>query len=151
MLEFELAVKWFALTAHKEGKLAGFMHLIRHPERDYEWYCCDVHVIDPYKRQGIATAIYQKASEHLLQYGKACRMTASVSSANLPSVKLHEKLGFIDTHEAPSFSGLNFGPDETVYEHCIVESIMAPKASLNVLAAWKRAANVPMLIHFFIA
>ena len=36
MLEFELAVKWFALTAHIEGKLVGFMHLIRHPERDYE-------------------------------------------------------------------------------------------------------------------
>lgn len=117
MLEFELAVKWFALTAHKEGKLAGFMHLIRHPERDYEWYCCDVHAIDPYKRQGIATAIYQKASEHLLQYGKACRMTASVSSANLPSVKLHEKLGFFNTQEAPRFIDLNFGSDETIYEH----------------------------------
>ena len=37
MLEYELAVKWFALTAHIEDELAGFMHLIRHPERDYEW------------------------------------------------------------------------------------------------------------------
>ena len=30
MLEFELAVKWFALTAHIRGKLVGFMHLIRY-------------------------------------------------------------------------------------------------------------------------
>ena len=27
MPEYELAVKWFALTAHIEGRLAGFMHL----------------------------------------------------------------------------------------------------------------------------
>lgn len=109
MLEYELAVKWFALTAYADGRLAGFMHVIRHPERDYEWYCCDVNAIDPYKRQGIATAIYREAVSLLLQYGKACRMTASISSANLPSVKLHEKLGFINTHEAPSFKGLYFG------------------------------------------
>ncbi len=117
MLEYELAVKWFALTAHIEDELAGFMHLIRHPERDYEWYCCDVNAIDPYKRQGIATAMYREAVSLLLQYGKACRITASVNSHNIASVKLHEKLGFLNTHEPPFFNGLNFNPDETVYEH----------------------------------
>ena len=115
MLEYELAVKWFALTAHTDGQLAGFMHLIRHPERDFEWYCCDVNTMDPYRRQGIATAMYQEAETLFLRYGKACRITASVSSQNTPSVKLHEKLGFFDTHEPPAFPGLDFGPDETVF------------------------------------
>ena len=125
MLEYELAVKWFALTAHIEGELAGFMHLIRHPERDYEWYCCDVNAIDPYKRQGIATALYREAVSLLLQYGKACRITVSVDSHNIPSVKLHEKLGFLNTHEPPSFNSLNFGPDETVYEHYFAKEFPA--------------------------
>ncbi len=125
MLEYELAVKWFALTAHIDGKLAGFMHLIRHPERDYEWYCCDVNVIDPYKRHGIATAMYQETSKLLLRYGKAYRMTASISSNNIPSIKLHEKLGFFNTHELPSFGGLNFGSDETVYEHYFAKEFPA--------------------------
>ena len=125
MLEYELAVKWFALTARIEGKPAGFMHLIRHPEREYEWYSCDVNAIDPYKRQGVATAMYREAVSLLLRYGKAWRITAAVGRHNMPSVKLHEKLGFIDTHEAPSFSGLNFGPDETVYEHCFAKEYPA--------------------------
>ena len=125
MLEYELAVKWFALTAHIKGELVGFMHLIRHPERDYEWYCCDVNAIDPYKRQGIATAMYQEASELLLKYGKACRITASISDNNLPSVKLHEKLGFFNTHETPAFRGLDFGLDETIYERYFVKEYPA--------------------------
>ena len=95
------------------------------PERDFEWYCCDVNVIDPYKRQGVATAMYQKAERLLLRYGKACRITASVGSDNLSSVKLHEKLGFFNTHEPPSFRGLNFGPDETVYEHYFAKEFPA--------------------------
>ena len=141
MLEYELAVKWFALTAHKEDKLVGFMHMIRHPERDYEWYCCDVHTIDPYKRQGIATAVYQKASELLLRYDKACRMTASVSSANLPCVKLHEKLGFYNTHEAPCFIDLNFGSDETIYEHYFAQEFPARNLPIHREILSKMAQN----------
>lgn len=125
MLEYELAVKWFALTAHVEGRLAGFMHLIRHPERDFEWFCCDVNAIDPYKRQGIATAMYQEAASLLLRYGKACRITASVGGHNIPSIKFHEKLGFFNTNEPPAFNGLTFGPDETVYERYFAKEFPA--------------------------
>ena len=131
MLEYELAVKWFALTAHTDGQLAGFMHLIRHPERDFEWYCCDVNTMDPYRRQGIATAMYQEAETLLLRYGKACRITASVSSQNIPSVKLHEKLGFFDTHEPPAFPGLDFGPDETVFEHYFAKEYPARNVPIH--------------------
>ena len=125
MLEYELAVKWFALTAYNEGRPAGFMHLIRHPERDYEWYCCDVNVLDPCKRQGIATAMYREAGSLLQLYGKACRITASVSGHNIPSVKLHEKLGFRNTYEPPCFNGLQFGQDETIYEHYFAKEFPA--------------------------
>ena len=38
MLEFELAVKWFALTAHIGGKLVGFMHLIHTTEGNVVHY-----------------------------------------------------------------------------------------------------------------
>ena len=147
MLEYELAVKWFALTADIDGKLAGFMHLIRHPERDFEWYCCDVYVFDPYKRQGVATAMYQEAAALLLRYGKACRITASVSVHNLPSVKFHEKLGFFNAHEPPVFHGLNFGPDDTLFERYFAREFPATNLPMHreILAGIARNGKAEVL------
>ena len=64
-LEYDLAVKWIALEARNDAGLAGFMHIIRHPDKPYEWYFCDVHTIELYRRQGIATALYKEAMNQL--------------------------------------------------------------------------------------
>lgn len=136
-LEYDLAVKWIALEARYDAALAGFMHMIRHPERPYEWYFCDVHTIEPYRRQGIATALYREAMILLRGYGKAYRMTGSVKNGNTASVMLHEKMGFYNTHEPPAFPGLSFEPGETVFEHYFVREYPARNTLIHqdVLAA----------------
>ena len=124
-LEYDLAVKWIALEARCDAGPAGFMHMIRHPERPYEWYFCDVHTVESCRRQGVATAMYREALNLLRRYGKAYRVTGSVREDNTASVKLHEKLGFFNTREAPAFPGLSSEPGETVFEHCFVKEFPA--------------------------
>ena len=136
-LEYDLAVKWIALEARCDAGLAGFMHMIRHPERPYEWYFCDVHTVEPYRRQGVATALYKEALNLLRRYGKAYRVTGSVGEDNTASIKLHGKLGFFNTHEAPAFPGLSFECGETVFEHYFVKEFQARNTPVHqtVLAA----------------
>ncbi len=124
-LEYDLAVKWFAVEARCEGELAGFMHVIRHPARAGEWYACDVFTAERYRRQGVAAAMYGEALKHLSAYFRANRITASVSRGNEASVRLHEKLGFRDTREPPAFPDFLSAPDETLYEHWFAREIPA--------------------------
>ncbi len=136
-LEYDLAVKWIALEAGSDAGPAGFMHMIRHPERPYEWYFCDVHTIEPYRRQGVAAALYKEALNLLRRYGKAYRVTGSVRDDNTASVRLHEKMGFFNTHEAPAFPGLSFESGETVFEHYFAKEFPARNTPVHqeVLAA----------------
>ena len=115
-LEYDLAVKWFAVEARCGGEPAGFMHVIRHPGRDNEWYACDVFTMEPYRRQGVAAAMYAEVRQRLARYWRANRLTASISRGNEASVRLHVKTGFRDTGEAPALPDFHFEPDETLYE-----------------------------------
>ena len=136
-LEYDLALKWFAVTAYDEDSLASFMHMIRHPTRPYEWYFCDVYTMEPYRRQGIAAAMYGEAMHLLLKYRKACRITASVRQDNAASIRLHEKMGFSDTHQPPVFEGFDFEPGETVFEHYFVREYPARNVPIhqNILSS----------------
>ena len=124
-LEYDLAVKWFSVEACLDGELCGFMHMIRHPGKENEWYSCDVFTMDSYRRQGIATAMYEEAMKRLQKYFRANRITASVKNDNEASVKLHEKIGFRNTHEASVFPGFTFEPDETLFEHWFAKTYPA--------------------------
>ena len=124
-LEYDLAVKWFSVEARLNGELCGFMHVIRHPGKENEWFSCDVFTMDPYRRHGIATAMYEEAMKRLQKYFRANRMTASIKNDNEASVKLHEKIGFRNTHEASVFPGFTFEPDETVFEHWFAKAYPA--------------------------
>ena len=130
-LEYDLAVKWIALEARNEAGLAGFMHMIRHPERSYEWYFCDVHTIEAYRRQGVATALYKEAMNLLRRYERAYRITGSVRDDNTASIKLHENMGFFNTHESPVFPGFLFEPGETVFEHYFVKEFPARNTPIH--------------------
>lgn len=130
-LEYDLAVKWFAVEARCEGELAGFMHMIRHPGRANEWYAGDVFTVERYRRQGVATAMYGEAMKRLTTYYRANRITASVSAGNKASVRLHEKLGFRDTREATAFLDFEFAPDETLYEHWFALEISARNVPIH--------------------
>ena len=130
-LEYDLAVKWIALEARNDAGLAGFMHMIRHPEKPYEWYFCDVHTMGPYRRQGVATGLYKEAMNQLRRYLKAYRITGSVKEDNLASIKLHEKMGFFNTHEAPAFPGLSSEPGETIFEHYFAKEFPARNTPIH--------------------
>lgn len=123
--EYHLGAKWYAVQAYCEDELVGFMHMIKHPERPFEWYFCDVHTKEQYKRQGVATNMYEEALNLLLKYDKAYRITASVKCDNEASVKLHEKMGFFNTHEASVFPDLSFEFGETIHEHYFVREYPA--------------------------
>lgn len=143
-LEYDLAVKWFAVEARREGESVGFMHVIRHPGRASEWYACDVFTAERDRRQGIAAAMYGEALKHLGAYFRANRITASISRDNEASVRLHEKLGFRDTGEASAFPDFLFAPGETLYEHWFAREIPAGnvpmhRAILTDLAGKNRA------------
>ena len=120
-LEYYLEAKWYAIQAFYGEELAGFMHIIRHPERVGEWFFCDVHVIEKFRKQGVAAAMYEEAFGLLCHYDKAFRITASVKCDNLASQKLHEKMGFRNTGEISQFPELCFEEGETIYEHYFVQ------------------------------
>lgn len=120
-LEYDLEAKWYAIQAFRGEELAGFMHIIRHPERTGEWFFSDVHVIEKFRRQGAATAMYEEAFALLCHYDKAFRITASIKYDNTASQKLHEKMGFRNTGEASQFPQLCFEEGESIYEHYFVQ------------------------------
>lgn len=125
MLEYECAVKWIAIEARNEDGLIGFMHVIRHPEKAYEWWFCDVHTIEKYRRQGVASELYKEALNLLCRYEKACRVTGSVKCDNIASIKLHEKMGFYNTHEKPDFLDFTYEDGEEVFEHYFLQEFPA--------------------------
>lgn len=125
MFEYRFAVKWHAIQVYAGDELAGFMHVVRHPERPYEWYICDVHTMEPFRKRGVATRMYEKAFEIVYEYEKAYRITSSVKDDNIPSIKLHEKMGFHNSGEASVFPDLFFEEGETIYEYYFATAVPA--------------------------
>lgn len=113
--EKEYAVKQYAIFAYVESEMAGFMRVLRNPDNVCEWYTCDVHVTEQYKRKGIATLMYKKTMEIVSGYERATKIITSISASNEASARLHKKLGFIDTGIISSFADYEFEKDETIY------------------------------------
>ncbi|BCN32305.1 GNAT family N-acetyltransferase [Anaeromicropila herbilytica] len=114
------AVKWYELLAYSKNKLVGFMRVLRNPDSVTEWYTCDLHVLDGYKQQGIATKMYNEAINIILEYDAAERIITSISCSNAPSIVLHEKLGFHNTRKKSVFADFQFEEDETLYEFWLI-------------------------------
>lgn len=113
--EKEFAVKQYAIFAYVENEIVGFMRVLRNPDDVCEWYTCDVHVGDSCRRKGIATLMYKKTIEIVAEYERATKIITSISASNVASIKLHKKIGFIDTGITSSFADYTFEKDETKY------------------------------------
>lgn len=129
--EYTYAVKWFAVQAYLKDELVGFMHVFRNPDDVCNWYFCDVHTVGEYRRQGIATKMYEKAISLVYQYDKAYRITASLHKENIASIRLHEKIGFRNTNIPSVFPGMIFESEETLYEYYFIFEYPAKNTEIH--------------------
>lgn len=86
------------LVARSEGELVGYLTLDQEPDRDSA-VIKDIVVDQPYRRQGIATALIVAAREWLTKIG-VTRLVFEVPAKNHPMIALMRKLRI-------NFMGLN--------------------------------------------
>ncbi len=71
----------------------GYALFIQSAEVAEEWFYTDLWVSEPYRRQGVATAVVKRGIGCLAQkQGRV--LLCTVSPDNLPSLYLHRSLGF---------------------------------------------------------
>lgn len=137
--EYEYAVKWFLITAYVEKQMVGTMRALRNPEDETRWFFCDVHVDKDYKRQGIASAMYERAFELVKEFGAAEFVEASIEPGNEKSILLHEKFGFESTGDPAHFAHFSFEDGEVMYkvpvllEYPVVDGAVHRKILMELL------------------
>lgn len=114
--EKETAVKWFETIVRDGGRVVGYLRCLRNPEDPSQWFIGDVHVRADHRRQGIATKMYEKTVEAVMEYEAAECIVASVHPQNANSIRLHEKMGFRDTGRSCKFWDCYFDEKETEYQ-----------------------------------
>ena len=127
--ESEYAVKWFEVLAVNitENKIAGYLRCFRNPDDVKQWYIGDVHVRAEYRKQGIATHMYQKVFSELERYEAAENVISAVRKDNNNSIRLHEKMGFVDTKESCVFAAFFVDKDETKYQKWLYRYLPVPE------------------------
>lgn len=127
--ESEYAVKWFEVLAVSitENKIAGYLRCFRNPDDVKQWYIGDVHVRAGYRKQGIATRMYQKVFSELERYEAAENVISAVRKDNKNSIGLHEKMGFVDTKEPCVFAAFCVDKDETKYQKWLYRYLPVPE------------------------
>ncbi len=140
--EKAFAVKWYAIFAFVEKEFVGFLRLLRNPDDVCQWYICDVHTVSKYQRMGIASEMYFTAIHLVREYDQATHIAASVSASNLPSIHLHNKLGFVNSTEKSRFADFNFEEDETLYYYWLANRFPAKNTPIH------RDLLLPMWISY---
>lgn len=125
--EKEHAVKWFEVITWQDGKVVGYLRCLRNPLLATEWFIGDVHVRKVYRRQGIATRMYEKAISTVMKYEAAEQIVSSVHPDNGNSIKLHEKMGFQNTGQPCDFPTFYFDEKETEYCKVLYQYFPIPK------------------------
>ena len=150
--ESEYAVKWFEVLAinisdHKndgqketkklkekksagiitKNRIVGYLRCFRNPDDVKQWYIGDVHVRAGYRKQGIATRMYQKVFSELERYEAAENVISAVRKDNKNSIGLHEKMGFVDTKEPCVFAAFFVDKDETKYQKWLYRYLPVPE------------------------
>ena len=127
--ESEYAVKWFEMLASdiSENKIAGYLRCFRNPDDVKQWYIGDVYVRAGYRKQGIATRMYQKVFSELERYEAAENVISAVRKDNKNSIGLHEKMGFVDTKEPCVFAAFFVDKDETKYQKWLYRYLPVPE------------------------
>ena len=86
---------WF-LLARLDGAAAGYATLVRTPKADQRIATLnfdELHVLEAYRRRGVASAIMREAQAIAEEIG-AWRIRLGVSPDNLPGRELYAHLGF---------------------------------------------------------
>ena len=125
--ETEYAVKWFETIAFESGKPVGYLRCFRNPKDEKQWYIGDVHVRNGYRRQGIATKMYEKTIKELERYEAAENVISAVRKDNEKSIGLHKKMGFTDTGEPCEFAAFFVDENETKYLKMLYRYLPLPK------------------------
>jgi L-amino acid N-acyltransferase YncA len=90
------------LVAVAEGEVAGYAYACPHRERAaYRWAAdVSVYVADERRGQGFGRGLYEALFERLRRQGFQV-VCAGITLPNVPSVGLHERLGFIRVGLSP--------------------------------------------------
>lgn len=112
----EYAVSWFECIAFRGTKIIGYLRCLRNPESCTTWLIGDVHVREEYKKQGVASMLYEHAIAEVKEYEAAEYLVASVHSENAASIGLHNKFGFRDTGKPCDFPNFFFAEQESMYK-----------------------------------
>lgn len=108
--------KWFTIVAFKDYRPVGRVNFIRNNRDPLNWYLGDLVVVPEFRRQRIASKMISKGLEFISLRSSGGEFVYSyIEKDNLPSLKLHESLGFMNSGEIKPFMDLIFGEDETTY------------------------------------
>lgn len=124
--EKEYAVKWFEVIVKNKTEVAGYLRCLRNPQNATQWFIGDVHVKKAFQGLGIASKMYERAIDEVLTYEAAEEIVASVHPCNVPSVKLHNKHGFINTGCPCTFPSFYFEKEETEYKKMLYRYLPVP-------------------------
>ena len=109
------------LVYEENGVVGGYAYAHRMKMRAaYQWTAeLSVYLAPEFQKKGVGTLLYQKLLE-LLKLQNICGFYALVTSPNLPSERLHEKLGFsfAGTYHRSGFK-LGKWCDVSIYEMLI--------------------------------
>lgn len=88
--------------------ISGFVH-VRYARRIHEWVVRGIGMDRPYRRTGIGCMLLETAAGFVNDNVHAGKLVSYVDRGNIPSLRLHEKAGFIID------SGFPFGKSELRY------------------------------------
>ena len=111
--------KWFEIIAfNQEESVIGFIFFMRHPTNPNQWYLGDLSVAKEYERKGIATKLIRKGLDLIKIAANNCGSVYSyIEKDNVASIKLHEKLGFVNTNQLLPFLDLYWSENQTTFEY----------------------------------
>ncbi|MGW4366948.1 N-acetyltransferase family protein [Nocardia takedensis] len=98
------------LVAEVDGEVAGYASYGQwRPKVGYR-FCVEnsVYVAERFQRRGLAVALLTALLEHAERSGRVHTVIAAVESANIGSIALHERFGFVEVGHLPEV-GHKFG------------------------------------------
>ncbi|MCL2772837.1 MAG: GNAT family N-acetyltransferase [Oscillospiraceae bacterium] len=110
--------KWFYVIAYSNNEIVGFIYFMKDKQNMFRWYLGDLSVNELYQRQGIAANLIQNGIEKIKNY-QGTILHTYIEKDNIPSIKLHEKLGFYHCLTFLPFMDMIFDENITMYERIL--------------------------------
>ncbi|QVK16791.1 GNAT family N-acetyltransferase [Mycoplasmatota bacterium] len=110
---------WFEIVAYNDMKdIVGYCFFMQNPKDRMQWYLGDLIIDEMYRKQSIATNIIKIGINMALE-NKGKHVYAYIEKENIPSISLHEKLGFRNLKRLEPFADFIFGNDQSTFEYNI--------------------------------